>query len=203
MAYIWPQPSLHVSRVLSSHVSFLCCGVEAAGGRGDRSSGPQRCRKLDPGLWCHGDGYYRNARAALSRTTRICVGFHRLKPAERGISVVLRDPPPHTLQSEGPVSSWGCPTCVSLFLSCHFSLILSPHAMQPLVSVAMAAAVSAWNSYSGFFTWLIPAYLPGLILMLSFVQQICMECLLSTGHYCGPWRLRQTRALLSRSRQSS
>lgn len=44
--------------------------------------------------------------------------------------------------------------------------------MQPLVSVAMAAAVSSWNSHSGFFTWLIPTYLPSLILMLSFVQQI-------------------------------
>lgn len=41
----------------------------------DKSSGPQQSRKLDPGLWYHGDSCYRNVPAALCVPTRICRGL--------------------------------------------------------------------------------------------------------------------------------
>lgn len=57
-------------------VSCLSCGMkDASEGLDDSSSRSQQSSKLDPGLWCYGDSYYRNSPAALSKPTGDCGGF--------------------------------------------------------------------------------------------------------------------------------
>lgn len=103
-------------------------------GEGDRSSGPQQSRKLDPGLWCHGDSYYRNAAQHAYQDLQ---GFSWTGAYREG-----RLTSPASLWC-GPRLVWGLPR-----LCPHSPLppfpFLSPLLMpRGLVSVAWAAVLSA------------------------------------------------------------
>lgn len=110
----WPQPFLRVCSVDARPRPLSVLWDEGCWGRWTGAQGLSKA-----GSWIQASGAMVMVTIVtqLSMPTRICCGFHRLEPIERGNWVVVRTLPP---SSEGHGMSWGCPTCVPIFLSCHF-----------------------------------------------------------------------------------